>query len=1101
MADELPDDDDLGPDNARVFLSYSRKDRERAQSIADVLRERHFGVYKDTDDILPTEEWKGRLEQLIAEADTIVFLMSPHSVASEVCAWEVEYATELNKRIAPIVIDDVEADTIPPLLARLNFIFATERDRFQDAVDSLVSALNSDIDWIREHTRLAGLARRWRDNGESARLLLRGQDIADAEQWRDAKPKEAPAVLTLHADFVAASRAAAARRQRLVAVFSLAGLAVALGLAAFALVQREAAIKNELLARQNEQAARESERVAEMARDQALVQRNQALISQSRMLTRLSVEQLGKERPLDAMLLALEALPDQASTDSARRDRPLVDDALVALKEASRRVKEIAVLQSGKGVHNLALSPDGSLLAAHSSDSGEVVLIDMASRAIVRRLLARELRGGSPPSFTLNGKAVVLPGSDGNVWLLESEPEGRIWKLPTEDSFAGFAASVDNDRQVAVVTERKNLYLIPTDGSGARRIADAFTAAVSPAGDRIAVVSGGKVSIHDAATGNRTHGPGPILKGSLKEVGALRFSPDGRWLAAWSEHIVWVLDGKTGKYLVKTGSRTQSVMDVNFSPDSNLMTVPGADGRSLLFDLDGRKMIAQLKGESGWATDTVIRPGNRFAVTVTASGRILLWDIAQDQKTATYPGHPTIALNALLTRDNEHVITSADDGTVRLWKLPADPEERESLVSQFAGDPIFSPDGRLVALSEEGVFDVHTGQRMDEGSADKEPLKFVRFLNDGRLLALQRHVNYPQHDVGAVCTLEAPDYAVVSCTDPESILNIWGADADSDGRTMVIHEITENGGFISTIDMATGDRLGRVPECPKDGEKGCYSNPRVSADGERILLTRWGVNVHVLNRTLDSSTIRIDPDYPVSEIFVSPSGDRAIIWSGSEGTAHSYDTHTGEKQFAFPLQKNSGSRVTFSPSGRYFSALTPARTLEVRDLSDEGEMALSPRPPGGEQMVHPVYNSDETLLLTGRGANLLAYDLSNGRNLASIELEFGSFWPSIFARGFDDDDQTIVGWTWQGPYRFPLQRDPDTAIAANRASAARCLTLEQRQQNFLTLEPPRWCITGAGNELQRDPEKWRPLWPYTRGSWRDWLTARDRGEEPPLPAN
>ncbi len=96
---------------------------------------------------------------------------------------------------------------------------------------------------------------------------------------------------------------------------------------------------------------------------------------------------------MDAMLLALEALPDQASTDSARRDRPLVDDALVALKEASRRVKEIAVLQSGKGVHNLALSPDGSLLAASSSrDSGEVVLIDMASRAIVRRLLARELR-------------------------------------------------------------------------------------------------------------------------------------------------------------------------------------------------------------------------------------------------------------------------------------------------------------------------------------------------------------------------------------------------------------------------------------------------------------------------------------------------------------------------------------------------------------------------------------------------------------------------------------------------------------------------------------------------------------------------------------
>ncbi|MEM9046656.1 MAG: toll/interleukin-1 receptor domain-containing protein, partial [Pseudomonadota bacterium] len=114
-------------DLPKVFISYSRKDRERAQSIADTLRERSFGVFRDTEDILPTEEWKGRLQQLIEEADTIVFLLSPHSAVSEVCAWEVEYAVSLSKRIAPIVIDEVEGNDIPPLLARLNFIFCTAR--------------------------------------------------------------------------------------------------------------------------------------------------------------------------------------------------------------------------------------------------------------------------------------------------------------------------------------------------------------------------------------------------------------------------------------------------------------------------------------------------------------------------------------------------------------------------------------------------------------------------------------------------------------------------------------------------------------------------------------------------------------------------------------------------------------------------------------------------------------------------------------------------------------------------------------------------------------------------------------------------------------
>ncbi|MEQ9121937.1 MAG: toll/interleukin-1 receptor domain-containing protein, partial [Alphaproteobacteria bacterium] len=153
MPDGVPDD------AAKVFLSYSRRDREKAQLIAEALRARSFGVFRDTDDIQPTEEWKDRLEELIAEADTIVFLLSPHSAVSEVCAWEVEHASALNKRIAPIVIDEVAAEAIPPKLARLNFIFCTARDPFENAVATLASALNTDIDWVREHTRLGGLAR------------------------------------------------------------------------------------------------------------------------------------------------------------------------------------------------------------------------------------------------------------------------------------------------------------------------------------------------------------------------------------------------------------------------------------------------------------------------------------------------------------------------------------------------------------------------------------------------------------------------------------------------------------------------------------------------------------------------------------------------------------------------------------------------------------------------------------------------------------------------------------------------------------------------------------------------------------------------------
>ena len=241
--------DDASTDGAKIFLSYSRKDRESAQTIAEALRAREFGVFRDTDDILPTEEWRDRLKQLIEEADTVVFLLSPHSAASQVCAWEVDYAYELNKRIAPIVIEDVEGDAIPPLLARLNFIFCTRRDPFENAVETLVSALNNDIGWIREHTRLLGLARRWTDAGEPDRLLLRGQDIADAEAWRDSRPKDAPAVTPGQARFVAEGRRAATRRQRIALAGSAVVSVLLLGLALFSFQQsREVARRAAILA-------------------------------------------------------------------------------------------------------------------------------------------------------------------------------------------------------------------------------------------------------------------------------------------------------------------------------------------------------------------------------------------------------------------------------------------------------------------------------------------------------------------------------------------------------------------------------------------------------------------------------------------------------------------------------------------------------------------------------------------------------------------------------------------------------------------------------------------------------------------------------------
>ena len=79
----------------KVFISYSRVDGAFAEKLRSALIMRGFEAYLDKEDILPGEPWRARIDGLILAADAIVFVMSPSSIASEICSWEVGRALEL----------------------------------------------------------------------------------------------------------------------------------------------------------------------------------------------------------------------------------------------------------------------------------------------------------------------------------------------------------------------------------------------------------------------------------------------------------------------------------------------------------------------------------------------------------------------------------------------------------------------------------------------------------------------------------------------------------------------------------------------------------------------------------------------------------------------------------------------------------------------------------------------------------------------------------------------------------------------------------------------------------------------------------------------
>lgn len=196
----------------KIFISYSRKDSAFAEELLAGLELTEFDAFLDKHDIAAGEDWERRLTRLIESADTVVFVISPDSVGSPRCAWEVDKTIATGKRLLPIVWRPVEEPQVPVPLKRLNYIYFDKPHTFAVGLKALSDALRTDLDWIREHTRIGELAARWDARQRNEALLIRGDDLLAARTWVAQQPQHAPEPTLAMREFLSASEDA--ERQR-----------------------------------------------------------------------------------------------------------------------------------------------------------------------------------------------------------------------------------------------------------------------------------------------------------------------------------------------------------------------------------------------------------------------------------------------------------------------------------------------------------------------------------------------------------------------------------------------------------------------------------------------------------------------------------------------------------------------------------------------------------------------------------------------------------------------------------------------------------------------------------------------------------------------
>ena len=94
-----------------VFISYSRHDLEFVRELHAALVSHDKEISVDWEDIPITAEWLAEVFQGIESSDNFLFVITPDSLRSDVCAQELAHALDKNKRLVPVLRREAEPGT------------------------------------------------------------------------------------------------------------------------------------------------------------------------------------------------------------------------------------------------------------------------------------------------------------------------------------------------------------------------------------------------------------------------------------------------------------------------------------------------------------------------------------------------------------------------------------------------------------------------------------------------------------------------------------------------------------------------------------------------------------------------------------------------------------------------------------------------------------------------------------------------------------------------------------------------------------------------------------------------------------------------------
>jgi WD40 repeat protein len=605
---------------------------------------------------------------------------------------------------------------------------------------------------------------------------------------------------------------------------------------------------------------------------------------------------------------ALSFSPDSRWLATGGDDHSVIIWEIAALRIIRR------VTTGNESVGAVAFSPDGRQLLAGTGKSGVLRRVNGVPTEVVEdcspyiwdtaiwvasRLTPPHHGAVEALQFNKSGKYLATAGQDGDVALWEAGTLRQVRRWKSHDSHVSGLS-------------------------------------FSPNGQMLATISGTEIRIWNLDGGELRMLIQPGIRPTRPWLSDVRFSPDGRWLAAANGAAnVQVWDTTTYQHTVSL----QGFPKMVFSPDSSRLLAQEYSWTSIVETATGRK-VAALGGVADTAGLLAATQDGKWLATGSRIVQGLkLWDTGTGRQTRVLGSNYSMITAAAFSPDGNTLAAGTFDGDIIFWRIPDGVEIRKVHHEGHVTALAFGPDGRWLASAvnprdpREGPRDARAVVpiKVWEGATGREAhvlaghtglVTALAFAPDGKTLASGGGYNGSNDGAILIWDLQAwresrrlPGHAreVVSLAfspDSRKLVSAGGYSDDVDSTERI-------------WDVATGAQL-----WARSRPGGGVYSVAFSPDGRWIAGGGWDGSLQLSDASgQPAKVIRAHNARVESVAFTS--GSRLLVSTSYADSTRVWDPATGRLLAVLATRRDSADWLVASPNGLFDGSSRGVQDLAV----------------------------------------------------------------------------------------------------------------------------------------------------------------------------